>query len=41
MENYIIFADTGCDIQPSLLTEWGIPSLDLTFKFDGDRKSVV
>lgn len=41
MENYIIFADTGCDIQPSLLAEWGIPSLDLTFKFDGDDKDYL
>ena len=41
MNNYTIFADTGCDIQPDLLKEWGIPSLDLTFKFDGDEKEYL
>ena len=36
MENYIIFTDTGCDITPEELNAWQIPSLDLTFRFDGD-----
>ena len=41
MSNYIIFADTGCDILPEQLKEWGIPSLDLTFKFDSDDKEYL
>ena len=38
MNNYIIFADTGCDIKPELLKEWGVPYESLTFKFDGSDK---
>ena len=41
MNNYILFTDTGSDILPEVLTKWGIPSLDLTFKFDGDEKEYL
>ena len=34
MNEYIIFADTACDIKPELLAEWGVPYESLTFKFD-------
>ena len=37
MENYIIFTDTGCDLTTDLLNSWQIPSLDLTFRFNGDE----
>ena len=34
MNEYVIFADTACDIKPELLAEWGVPYESLTFKFD-------
>ena len=36
MREYVIFADSGCDIHPETLSKWGIRLLDLTFMFDGD-----
>jgi len=36
--SYTIVTDSGCDIYPSVLDEWGIPMADLTFRFDGDEK---
>jgi len=38
MNNYVIFADTACDIKPELLAEWGVPYESLTFKFDDSDK---
>ena len=38
MNDYIIFADSACDIAPETLKEWGVPSLPLTFRFDGEDK---
>lgn len=38
MNEYIIFADTACDIKPELLCEWGVPFESLTFKFDDSDK---
>ena len=38
MNNYVIFADTACDIRPELLAEWGVPFESLTFKFDDSDK---
>jgi len=36
MANYLIYTDSGCDISPELLKEWGVPHSSLTFQFDGD-----
>ena len=36
MREYTIVTDSGCDIRSSILKEWGIPCLELTFKFDGE-----
>lgn len=36
MNDYIIYTDSGCDISPAILREWGIPSSSLTFRFDGE-----
>lgn len=33
MNPYIIFTDSGCDITPELLKEWGVEYLPLTFRF--------
>ena len=34
MREYVIVTDSGCDIRREVLKEWGVPSVDLTFKFD-------
>ena len=34
MSNYQIFTDSGCDINPALLAEWGVLYKELTFRFD-------
>lgn len=36
MSNFILCTDSGCDIRESVLKEWDIPCLQLTFKFDGE-----
>ena len=38
MNDYVIFTDSGCDIAPELLTAWGVRSLPLTFRFDGEAE---
>ena len=38
MNNYQIFSDSGCDIKPALLAEWGVKSKELTFRFDGSEQ---
>lgn len=38
MENYVIFTDSGCDIEKATLDMWGVKCLPLTFRFnDIDR----
>jgi DegV family protein with EDD domain len=41
MNDYIIFADSCCDISPELLAEWGVPYSNMTFTFEGDDKSYI
>ena len=36
MSEYLIYADSACDIKPELLGEWGVPYQCLTFRFDVD-----
>lgn len=38
MKDYVIFADTACDMKPDVLAEWGVPYESLTFKFEDDEK---
>lgn len=38
MRDYVIYTDSGCDLSPALLAEWGIPYKSLTFRFDGEEK---
>lgn len=38
MSEYVIFTDSGCDIKPAMLKEWGVYYTNLTFKFDGEEK---
>lgn len=32
--NYVIYTDSGCDLSPKLLEEWGVAYRSLTFRFD-------
>ena len=34
--SYKIFTDSGSDIKPEKLAEWGVSSLPLSFRFDGE-----
>ncbi|MBQ8742671.1 MAG: DegV family protein [Clostridia bacterium] len=36
--DFIIMTDSGCDISPELLKEWGVPFRSLNFRFDGSEK---
>lgn len=38
MRPYVILTDSGCDIAPSTLKEWGVDLIPLTFRFDGEDK---
>ncbi len=38
MREYTIFTDSGCDINPQLLKEWGVKYLSLTFCFNNSDK---
>lgn len=38
MNNYIIFTDSACDINPATLKEWGVESISMTFRFDGEER---
>lgn len=38
MKEYIIFADSACDIKPEILKSWGVESAALTFRFENDAK---
>lgn len=41
MKNYVIFTDSGCDISSALLKEWGVESIDLSFRFEGEEKAYL
>ncbi len=38
MNEYVIFTDSGCDIAPATLQEWGVHFCSLTFRFEGEGK---
>lgn len=38
MSNYVIFTDSGCDINVNLLKEWGVPYKNLNFRFNDSEK---
>lgn len=38
MSEFVIYTDSSCDIDPKLLSEWGVPYACLTLRFDGDEK---
>ena len=36
MNEYMIYTDTGCDILPDKLAEWGVRCINLTFNKEGE-----
>ena len=38
MNEYVLFTDTGCDILPDKLKEWGVRCVDLTFHPEGETR---
>lgn len=38
MSNYVIYADSACDISPEVLEKWGIKCAFITFNFVGENK---
>lgn len=36
MSDYVIFTDSGCDISPTLLKEWGVQYRSLSFQFEDE-----
>ena len=38
MNDYVIYTDSGCDLNPDTLRSWGVPYQCLTFKFDGSER---
>ena len=38
MNDYVIFTDSSCDIEPALLAEWGVRCRSLTFRFNDSDK---
>ncbi len=41
MNDYILFTDSGCDISPDLLNQWGVPFANMTFIFEGDPTEYI
>lgn len=35
MSQYVLYTDSGCDIAPAKLKEWGVKCVPLIFRFDG------
>jgi len=38
MADYILFADSTCDMPADTLAQWGVKTLDLTFRFDDSER---
>lgn len=38
MKDFVIFTDSGSDLPIALMEEWGVRSLDLTFRFENEEK---
>lgn len=38
MSNYMLFTDSGSDIAPVLLKEWGVSYIPMTFRFEGEDR---
>lgn len=38
MNDYVIYADSACDISPELLEKWGVGCIYITFNFTGESR---
>ena len=38
MRDYVIYTDSACDIKKEILSEWGVPYRNLTFRFQDSEK---
>lgn len=38
MKEYVVYTDSACDIDPKLLSEWGVGVIPLTFRFSDEDK---
>ena len=38
MSDYVIYTDSGCDLSPEKLSEYGVKSLSLTYRFNDDDR---
>lgn len=41
MSDYVIYTDSGCDIAPEILAQWGVHSCSLSFSFDGGATALT
>ena len=41
MNDYVIFTDSGCDINPELLQTWGVQFANMTFTFVGEDREYI
>lgn len=41
MHDYIIFADSCCDVSGELLQQWGVEFAQMTFTFDGESRDYI
>lgn len=39
MSDYVIYTDSACDLDKSILDKWGVKCVELKFSFDGENKS--
>ena len=37
MNEYVIFTDSGCDMDKDTLTDWGVSAKRLTFRFENEE----
>lgn len=41
MSNYVIFADSGCDMYPETLKEWNVTCASLIYKFENENREYL
>ena len=41
MNSYVVFTDSGCDVSPEVLAQWGVPFASMSFAFDGEEKEYL
>ena len=38
MNDYVIFTDTACDIEASMLHDWGVHFISMSFSFEDESR---